>query len=437
MQQTRKYRMVFEKMVQASNELILGLELNRDYAQMTYFHQSVKEPLTVSRTAGEDDYLLPMGLRMDAAGEWHLWDADVQTEEEAVDRFRIFGIYEKIENGTKLQDQEIVYEPEELLAIYIRTCMNFLKLLAQNAEVKVMVTVRDLTKRWSTVLTGALQKLGIDRKQIFMQDYLSSFYYYTVNQKKELWYHDVALIECVDETILGYILHIDHSTRPAVARAELVVSQKMDASVRGEMDDEAWNEERDRLFFELLKKLFERRVVSVSYPIGSYFNKSWAVQSIKFLCFKRHAYQGKNLYSKGACYAAMERSGLIADRGILFGGRDMIRVNLAMEMRIRGKEELYPLVNAGINWYEAHHTCEFIPDGENELRLTSRPITGGEPVLHILRLSGIPKRPNRATRLRMTVYFTAADCCVVEIEDLGFGELCRTSGLTWKREIHF
>ena len=37
----------------------------------------------------------------------------------------------------------------------------------------------------------------------------------------------------------------------------------------------------------------------------------------------------------------MERSGLIADRGILFGGRDMIRVNLAMEMRIRGKEELY------------------------------------------------------------------------------------------------
>ena len=129
-----------------------------------------------------------------------LWDADVQTEEEAVDRCRIFGIYEKIENGTKLQDQEIVYEPEELLAIYIRTCMNFLKLLAQNAEVKVMVTVRDLTKRWSTVLTSALQKLGIDRKQIFMQDYLSSFYYYTVHVgRKELWYHDVALIECVDQ----------------------------------------------------------------------------------------------------------------------------------------------------------------------------------------------------------------------------------------------
>ena len=70
---------------------------------------------------------------------------------------------------------------------------------------------------------------------------------------------------------------------------------------------------------KLLKKLFERRVVSVSYLIGSYFNKSWAVQSIKFLCLQmRCIFREKNLYSKGACYAAMERSGLIATAG-LFG----------------------------------------------------------------------------------------------------------------------
>lgn len=423
-------------MVQASNELILGVELNRDYAQITYFHQSVKEPLTVSKNAGTDDYLLPMGLRQDAVGEWHLWDG-TDPKAEAPDRFQITGIYEKIEKKEELRCGDSVYTPEELLSVYFTACFGLLRLLVQNTQISVMVTVRELTKYWSGVLTDALLSAGVPRRQIYMQDYLSSFYYYTVNQKKELWYHDVALIEYVDETIIGYVLHIDHSTRPAVARAERVASQKLDASVRGDLDDERWDTERDRLFFEMLKKVFERRVVSVSFLLGSYFNKSWAEKSIDFLCYKRHAYQGKNLYSKGACYAAMERAGLIADRGILFGGRDMIRVNLAMEMRIRGKETLYPLVSAGINWYEAHHTCEFIPDGEHEIRLSSRSITGGEPVLHILRLSGLPKRPNRATRLRMTIYFTAADCCVAEIEDLGFGELYRTSGLTWKREIHF
>ena len=35
-------------MIQASNELILGIELNEEYAQLTYFHPSVKEPLTLS-----------------------------------------------------------------------------------------------------------------------------------------------------------------------------------------------------------------------------------------------------------------------------------------------------------------------------------------------------------------------------------------------------
>ena len=180
-------------------------------------------------------------------------------------------------------------------------------------------------------------------------------------------------------------------------------------------DDEAWNEERDRLFFELLKKLFERRVVSVSYLIGSYFNKSWAVQSIKFLCFKRHAYQGKNLYSKGACYAAMERAGLIAERGILFGGRDMIQVNLQMEMRIRGKEQMYPLISAGMNWYEAHHVCEFILDGERELRITSQPMAEGDPIVHMMRLVGLPHRPPRATRVRMTIYFSAPGSCHIEV----------------------
>ena len=75
--------------------------------------------------------------------------------------------------------------------------MNFLKLLAENEKLKVMVTVRDLTeKRWSTVLNPPLQKLGIDRK-ISLCRIISSFIIIRAQSEKELWYHDVALIECV------------------------------------------------------------------------------------------------------------------------------------------------------------------------------------------------------------------------------------------------
>ena len=424
-------------MVQATNELILGIDLNEQYAQLTYYHQSVREPLTVGLPSDPEQIQFPMAMRQDSQGQWKFWNGEPEQDDGEPDRCRICGIYEKIQNQEAIEDQGQSFEPAEILAIYFGLCMSTVSLLTQNTRVQVMVTVRELTEQWSDVLSSALEKNGIDRKLIYMQDYLSSFYYYTVNQKKELWYQDVALLEYEKEAIVGYVLHIDRSTRPAIAKVDMVARQRMDDTVRDGRAEPEWKKEKDRLFFELLKKVFERRNISVSYLLGDYFNKSWAERSIQYLCYKRHAFQGKNLYSKGACYAAMERAGLIAGKGIIFGGRDMIQVNLGMDLCIRGKETYYPLVNAGINWYEAHHVCEFILHGEREISVTSRPMTKGEPTVHMMRLPGLPPRPDRATRLRMTVYFTAPGKCHLEVEDLGFGEFYRSCGLTWQRDIFF
>lgn len=211
----------------------------------------------------------------------------------------------------------------------------------------------------------------------------------------------------------------------------------MDDSVRAGRGEQEWQREKDRLFFELLKKVFERRTISVSYLMGDYFNKSWAERSIQYLCYKRHAFQGRNLYSKGACYAAMERAGLIPGRDIIFGGHDMIERNLGMEMRIRGKETFYPMVSAGINWYEAHHVCEFILNKEREIRIISRPMATGDSIVHIMRLPGLPVRADRGTRMRLTVYFSSPTKCHIEAEDLGFGGFYKPFGLTWSRTLLF
>lgn len=424
-------------MIQATNELILGFDLNEEYAQITYYHQSTKEPLTLGMTDGPDRAQLPMALRQDCDGVWRLWDGRPQEEGGKPDLCRISGIYRKIAQKQSVKAGKEELDPAKLLAVYFRTCMRDLRLLTQNTQLQVMVTVRELSQYWSDVITDAFVSCGVDRKRVYVQDYLSSFYYHTVNQKKELWYQDVALLEYVDGAIVGYVLHIDRSTRPAIARADQVASQPVGEEQRAGRETQEWNKEKDRLFFELLKKVFERRTIGVSYLVGDFFDKSWAVRSIQYLCYKRHAFQGKNLYSKGACYAAMERAGLIAGRDTLFRGCDMITQNLGMEMRIRGKETYYPMVSAGINWYEAHHVCEFIPDQEREICILSRPMAEGEAVTHMMRLPGLPKRPNRGTRLRLTVYFSGQSTCQVEVEDLGFGGLYRSSGMVWKRTIHF
>jgi hypothetical protein len=425
-------------MIQATNELILGVELNENFAQLTYYHQSVREPVTVGRAAaGPEPLLIPMALRRDAKGNWKIWDGSPEEEPSSPDQLRLDDLYRKIERREVIADDGTVFDAAEILGIYLKTCFSGLKLLTQKTTLHVMVTVKRLTESWSDVLTAALEQNGVDRKRIYLQDYLSSFYYYAVNQKRELWAQDVALLTYEEQAIVGYVLHIDRSTRPAIARVDQVARQPMDASVRAGRAEPEWRREKDRLFFELLKKVFERRTIAVSYLMGDYFDKKWAERSIQYLCYKRHAFQGQNLYSRGACYAAMERAGIIAGRDIIFGGEDMVERNLGMEMCIRGKETYYPLVTAGMNWYEAHHVCEFILNGEREIRILSQPMTAGESVMHTMRLTHLPVRPDRATRIRLTVWFSSPVKCHIEAEDLGFGGFYRPSGLVWSREIVF
>jgi hypothetical protein len=71
-----------------------------------------------------------------------------------------------------------------------------------------------------------------------------------------------------------------------------VASTDVSDSVRAGRSDEDWDRERDRLFYELLGRLFERRNVTTSYLYGTYFDRSWAVRSFQYLTFRRHAFQG-------------------------------------------------------------------------------------------------------------------------------------------------
>lgn len=385
-------------MIEEKRDLILGLQLCENCVQLTYYNNTMKEPATLSADGEKDSYLFPVKPE-----EWA-----AATEKEKPNR--------------------------ELKELFSR-CLDRVKTLGKMEDIRIMVTVPELVSPLDERIPGTLEEMGIERKYIFLQDYKSSFYYYTVNQKRELWSGDVALLEYEEDTMNGYVLHVDKSTKPALVTVEKAASQKMDESARDGRPEEEWNRERDRLFFELLKKVFERRNVTTSYLMGDYFDKSWAERSFQYLCYHRHAFQGKNLYTKGACYGAMERMGVITLPDLLFLGEDIIHENLGMNMRIRGKEMYYPIITAGVNWYEAHHVCEFIPDNETSITIITKPMTGGQEINHILRLTDFPRRPNRATRLRMTVYFVSAHRCKVEVEDLGFGGFFRPSGKKWKREI--
>ena len=302
-------------------------------------------------------------------------------------------------------------------------------------ELCIAITVPSLSQSLGDHLIAALESLGAERRNLFLQDWRTSFYYYVVSMRRELWSGDVAFLRVKNQQMVGSILHIDRTVKPGVVSIDEIASADVSERARGDMNDEDWDRERDRRLYELLGKLFERRNVTTSYLYGTYFDRSWAQRSFQYLTFRRHAFQGQNLFSKGACYCVMARLGYTKMPDLLFMGVDQISEEIGIRIRVRGKEQYQVLIPAGLNWYEAHCQIDMIPDAVKSVTIFTKPSEDGETVGHVLRLDHFPERENRASRLRMTIYFTSQNRCEVEVEDLGFGGFYPPTGKVWKRQV--
>ena len=118
-------------------------------------------------------------------------------------------------------------------------------------------------------------------------------------------------------------------------------------------------------------------------------------------------------------------------KGYLYLGSDLIRYNVGMEMKINGAPAYYPLVTAGVNWYETEKECEFLLDDMTELIFVVSEMEDGKRNRYSMALPGLPERPPKTTRLRLHMEYDSPGRCQIDVEDLGFGEMFPSSGKMW------
>ena len=138
-----------------------------------------------------------------------------------------------------------------------------------------------------------------------------------------------------------------------------------------------------------------------------------------------------NLYSKGACYA-----GFVRIHGEnwkwIYMGENEIKFNLSLKVRNRGNLAFHTLISAGRNWFETTGECEVILAGNAEIDFWKQLPNSREAVIETLELTDLPNRPERTTRLRITATPISDEKIEVQIRDLGFGEIYRSTDKTWK-----
>lgn len=283
----------------------------------------------------------------------------------------------------------------------------------------------DITVEW----VKKIQSAGIPESVICVQDHLESFVHFVVHQEPELWNHAVVLFTLEQGVLKSYEMIMKRQTRPYLVQVYPGPLKVFDG-----------NDGMDEAFAELAMNYFRKKLVSSVFLSGEEFEGNWMKRSLKVLCAGRRVFQGKNLFSKGACYAALEFAKEKRESGggevpfIYLGERNTKSfIGILTEAKI-GREcrEVMP---AGLFWRTCRVVCEVMADDTEEIGLVVQSAYTGESRQEVIPIPGLPRRPKRTTRLKITFTCKNVGCCHVLVEDIGFGEFFAPSGLSWEKDI--
>jgi hypothetical protein len=297
-------------------------------------------------------------------------------------------------------------------------------------EISVSVELPD--KRVIDAVYNALFEMGYSRENIRVIDHAESFIYYTINQKPELWINEVALFDFNEDHFIFRRLKAVKNRLPKVVRVEDtnftdIINYQMLSEPEG-------MNKADVKFYQIIQECFSKSIVSTVFLTGTGFNSDWAKESINELCNKRRVFMGHNLFVKGSAYSAIERYNK-TNSEFMFDcvGRTKVNVNLLIVHE--GKNMSLTLSKAGVSWYEAGAMVECIPDNINRIQLVFTEPVSMISKTYSIELVGLPERPNKMTRIKISLAYLDDVNCVVQINDLGFGEFYKASETVIRREI--
>ncbi len=447
---------------------VVGYDLNDTLTQISYFELNNDEPKTLI-SDGENERLgIPTLLcKRKKVNQWSFGTEAKRLilnegEEEAG---RLLSL--AAEGGSVTIDGE-TFEGLDLLILFVRKSLNLLSVYVAVEQIESFIfTVPSLDKDMIKVLERVSAAIPVERERILFQSYSESVYYYMIHQQPELWETESAVFDHNGTLMTCYHMRMNHRTTPIVGVVDEYtfadikvpdpnrIYEKPDEEDAGEdtgskdkenvEDDDIGEDETDdaedidkmdEALQEFLHDFLMSRPIRSAYLLGDGFEGEWCKKTLGFLCMGRRVFQGKNMYSKGACHYGMDRiKPTELNSKYIFLGKDKLQFNLGMNMRLKDREEYTALADGGENWFDVNQVFELLLMQGSRVDMLVTPLDSKE-VKHIsVNLDGLPNRPPKTTRLKMKVSFSSRDTLKIRIEDMGFGEIFPSSQLKWEKEV--
>ena len=112
-----------------------------------------------------------------------------------------------------------------------------------------------------------------------------------------------------------------------------------------------------------------------------------------------------------------------------------MKCSLGVLVRENGKEVNLSLIEAGEHWYEAEAKIEMILHETDVVPIAVEYVGSRQTAVAEFVLKGLPVTPNRMTRIELEAKMTSENHVVLQVTDLGFGEIYPSCGLEWTEEM--
>ena len=403
-------------------KLYAGLELGTKYALLSYCTPEMAEPDTFSQVNGSELYQIPLALvKKRGLGQWCYGREAVELLEQGSGEGCDL-LFTRALKGERIVIGQEEYEALELLTLFVKKMLQQLHRVVGNFEIShLTVTLRTLNRDNMQLVWNLLERLELPRENCHIIDQMESFYYYALNQKQELMLHDAVLYDYGEANMVFCRLERNVKNTPQTVEPY-------------EKDYGPLLGNKDVAFSDVVRDALAKKIYSVVYLTGDGFDGEWMKQSLACLCSGRRVFLGKNLYVKGACYASVIQGQEKLWNYVYIGQHDM-KLNLCIKVMNREEMVFYPLIRAGENCFEARHSCEILLDGGNSIDFWMQQPGSREARIETLELRDLPERPPRMSRIRIQVEAVSDQEVSIQIRDLGFGEVYRSSEKTWNHQM--
>ncbi len=409
----------------------IGMDLCSDFTQLSYYNDIKREPESVSQLNNKETYLMPNILFYSTDTEHWYVGGEASEARFSENGTVVDGIFENLSSDEVLTIAGKEYNYKELFKMMVKLHIDSFLYRYEAAEVKkLVISVDDYSPLIFQLLEGLHAELGIDKESVEITSHLDSGLYYIFNQPSELWNNSVALYDYSADGLNYYRIDISKNKDPKTINVihEDYTSQ-MSLSKFG---NDTYQMDLD--FSKIAEYEGKKAYISAVFLTGVGFSNKWMKKSTNVLCQGRRVFVGQNIYTKGACYRAVGGEYRAFYDDFFVETKENVLSDIGITLDDEA-DTFVPIITGGKQWYNTHGKLNVILDDTDSITIIYRNHKTGEEKRETVRIHGLPKRPNKTTKVSLEVEFDSPHEGAVIVRDLGFGKLYPTTNKIYRKEF--